>query len=62
VLLRQPTADDLAEETTAAASVLLQHLQQRTADARLEFGTRFAEYDSPTSHAALERILAVESA
>ena len=60
-LLQLPGADDLLDETTAAVGVLVQHLQQRSDAARREFSTRFAEYDSAATHAALMQILAVEA-
>ncbi len=59
-LLAESDARDLPEQTIMAAQLLVQHLQQRTAGARMEFSARFADYDSPATHSALQRILVVE--
>lgn len=56
-VLQQPSAQSFPDETVAAASLLVQHIQQQTESARSEFSSRFAEYDSPSTQAALNRIL-----
>ena len=59
-LVHQDDALDLPEATVTATGLLVRHLERQCHAARAEFGTRFAEYDSPTTQAAFLRILAVE--
>ena len=60
-LAQHPDAQHLSETTVAATAVLVRHLQQQCHAARTEFNARFAQYDSPDTHAALIGILVVES-
>ena len=58
-LLAGPDAAEFSPETLAAADELVRKLEQQCLRARTEFSSRFSEYDSLATQAALALIVAV---
>ena len=58
-LLVGPEATEFSPATLAAADELVRQLEQQCLSARAEFSSRFSEYDSPATQAALALIVTV---